>query len=149
MREPCDRKAYGQRKRAIAKQFGVSLKTIERKVKDWEEKGIAAFTETDRVDKGKTRVSDYWQEFVLNQYKQGTKEGKRRTRRQVAIQVETRDDELFEKELKQKKTELIESWAGLPYKERKEARHQERLRLIDSGEIDNFEYRKGSLQYLC
>ena len=142
LREPCDRKTYGQRKRAIAKQFGVSLKTIERKVKDWEEKGIAAFTETDRVDKGKTRVSDYWQEFVLAQYKQGTKDGKRRTRRQVANQVETRDDELFEKELKQRRPELIESWARLPYKERKEARHQEKLRLMDSGEIANFEYRK-------
>ena len=142
LREPCDRKTYGHRKREIAEQFGVSLKTIERKVKDWEEKGIAAFAETERVDKGKTRVSDYWQEFVLNQYKQGIKDGKRRTRRQVANQVETRDDELFEKELKQRRPGLIESWARLPYKERKEARHQEKLRLIDSGEIDHFEYRK-------
>jgi putative transposase len=49
---------------------------------------------------------------------------------------------LFEKELKQRRPELIESWARLPYKERKEARHQEKLRLIDSGEIDRFEYRK-------
>jgi len=142
LREPCDRKTYGQRKREIAEQFSVSLKTIERKVKDWEEKGIAAFTETERVDKGKTRVSDYWQELVLDQYKQGTKDGKRRTRRQVANQVETRDDELFEKELRQRRPELIESWARLPYKERKEARHQEKLRLIDSGEINHFEYRK-------
>jgi putative transposase len=40
LREPCDRKTYGQKKRAIAEQFNVSLKTIERKVKDWEERAL-------------------------------------------------------------------------------------------------------------
>lgn len=65
LREPCDRKIYGQKKREIAKCLGVSLKTIERKVKNWEEKGIAAFTKSESANKGKTRASDYWQEFVL------------------------------------------------------------------------------------
>lgn len=142
LRQPCDRKTYGQRKRAIADRFGVSLKTIERKVKAWEEKGILAFVETERADKDKTRISKYWQEFVLKTYQEGAKGGKRRTRRQTANMVEARDDELFEKELKQQRPDLIEKWSTSPYKERKKARHQEKLRLIDSGEIHKFEYRK-------
>jgi putative transposase len=142
LRQPCDRKTYGQRKREIADRFGVSLKTIERKVKAWEEKGIDAFVETERADKNRTRVSKYWQEFVLKTHKEGTKGGKRKTRRQTANMVETHDDELFEKELKQQRSDLIEKWSRLPYKERKEARHREKLRLIDSGEIQKFEYRQ-------
>jgi len=142
LRQPCDRKTYGQRKREIANRLGVCLKTIERKVADWEKDGIAAFVETERADKDKTRASKYWQEFVLKTYKEGTKNGKRRTRRQTAKAVDAHDDELFEKELKQKRPDLIEKWSKLPYKERKESRHHEKLRLIDSGEIQKFEYRK-------
>ncbi|NJR52574.1 MAG: hypothetical protein HC780_26385 [Leptolyngbyaceae cyanobacterium CSU_1_3] len=142
LRQPCDRKTYGQRKRAIADRFGVSLKTIERKVKAWEEKGILAFVETERADKDKTRISKYWQEFVYKTYKEGIKGGKRKTRRQTASAVETRDDELFEKELNQQRPDLIKKWSTLPYRERKKARHQEKLRLIDSGEIHKFEYRR-------
>ncbi|GET43921.1 helix-turn-helix domain-containing protein [Microseira wollei] len=36
---PCDRITYGQRQREAAERLGVSVRTVRRLVKKWEEKG--------------------------------------------------------------------------------------------------------------
>lgn len=57
--EPCDHITYGQRQREAAQKLGVSVRTVRRLVKKWEEQGLEALTQTNRTDKGKHRIE--WQ----------------------------------------------------------------------------------------
>ena len=93
---PCDRITYGQRQREAAQKLGVSVRTVRRLVKKWEEKGLEALTQTTRTDKGKHRIDREWQEFIIKTYKQGNKGSKRITPKQVAVRVQARAAQLGE-----------------------------------------------------
>ncbi|MBD2665615.1 integrase, catalytic region [Richelia sinica FACHB-800] len=95
--EPCDRKTYGERKRTVADKLGRSLRTVQRRVKQWEEEGLAALRTTQRADKGKHRIDSQWQKFIINTYKEGNKGSKRITPQQVAIRVKAKAAELGDK----------------------------------------------------
>jgi putative transposase len=86
--EPCDRATYGQRLQDAAKKLGKSVRTVQRLVKKWEQDGLAGLTPTHRADKGQHRISQYWQEFIIDTYKKGNQGSKRMTRKQVAKRVE-------------------------------------------------------------
>lgn len=94
--EPCDRITYGQRQREAAEKLGVSVRTVRRLVKKWEEKGLEALTQTNRTDKGKHRIDQQWQEFIIKTYKEGNKGSKRITPKQVAVRVQARAAQLGE-----------------------------------------------------
>ena len=91
--EPCDRKTYGIRKREAAKKLGVTLRSIERLLKKHQEQGLVGLTTT-RSDKGKLRISEDWQEFILETYKEGNKGSKRMLRNQVFLRVKGRAKQL-------------------------------------------------------
>lgn len=90
----CDRKTYGQKLREAADKLGKSVRSVQRLVKNYEEKGLFAITNTERSDKGSYRISSEWQQFIINTYKQGNKGSRRMTPAQVAIRVEGRAKEL-------------------------------------------------------
>ena len=92
--EPCDRATYGQRQREAAEKLGKSVRTVRRLVKQWEKEGIKALTGTTRADKGKHRIDEDWQQFIIKTYKEGNKGSKRITPNQVALRVKARADEL-------------------------------------------------------
>jgi putative transposase len=92
--EPCDRITYGQRQREAAEKLGVSVRTVRRLVKKWEEKGLEALTQTARTDKGKHRIDREWQEFIIKTYKEGNKGSKRITPQQVSVRVAAKAAEL-------------------------------------------------------
>ena len=94
--EPCDRITYGQRQREAAQKLGVSVRTVRRLVKKWEEKGLEALTQKTRTDKGKHRIDEEWQEFIIKTYKEGNKGSKRITPKQVAVRVQARAAQLGE-----------------------------------------------------
>jgi putative transposase len=96
--EPCDRKTYGERQREAAAKLGKSVRTIRRLVKKWENEGLAALQIKTRADKGKHRIDEDWQKFIINTYKEGNKGSKRITPKQVAIRVQVKASELGEKE---------------------------------------------------
>ncbi len=77
-----------------AQKLGKSVRTVRRLVDKWEQEGLAGLVQNQRVDKGKHRVDENWQEFVLKTYKEGNKGGKRMTRQQVFIRVKARAEEL-------------------------------------------------------
>ena len=91
--EPCDRKTYGIRKREAAKKLGVTLRSIERLLKKHQEQLLVGLTKT-RSDKGKYRISEDWQEFILETYKEGNKGSKRMLRNQVFLRVKGRAKQL-------------------------------------------------------
>ncbi|PSB32837.1 Mu transposase C-terminal domain-containing protein [Chlorogloea sp. CCALA 695] len=92
--EPCDRITYGQRQREAAAKLGKSVRTIRRLVKKWEAEGLNALQATQRTDKGKHRIDQKWQEFIIKTYKEGNKGSKRITPQQVAVRVAAKAAEL-------------------------------------------------------
>ena len=89
-----DRTTYTQNLQEAAEKLGKSVRTIRRLVEKWEQEGLAGIVQNQRADKGKHRVDENWQEFVLKIYKEGNKGGKRMTRQQVFIRAKARADEL-------------------------------------------------------
>ncbi|PAX60375.1 Mu transposase C-terminal domain-containing protein [Brunnivagina elsteri] len=89
-----DRATYTQRLQEAAEKLGKSVRTIRRLVDKWEQEGLVGLVQNQRADKGKHRVDENWQEFVLKTYKEGNKGGKRMTRQQVFIRAKARADEL-------------------------------------------------------
>ncbi|MEH2413298.1 Mu transposase C-terminal domain-containing protein [Nostoc sp.] len=92
--EPCDRTTYGQKLREAAEKLNVSLRTVQRLVKNWEQDGLVGFTQTGRADKGKHRIGEFWEKFITKTYNEGNKGSKRMTPKQVALRVEAKAREL-------------------------------------------------------
>ena len=59
---------------------------------------MAALTPTERGDKGKHRISQQWQDFIIKTYREGNKGSKRISRKQVALRVEAKAKELGEED---------------------------------------------------
>ncbi len=96
--EPCDRQTYGEHLREGADKLGVSVRTVQRLFKQYQEQGLAALVSTDRTDKGKHRISDFWQNFIVKTYQQGNKGSKRMTPKQVALKVQAKALEIEDKQ---------------------------------------------------
>ncbi|WP_193198647.1 Mu transposase C-terminal domain-containing protein [Nostoc sp. MG11] len=89
-----DRTTYTQKLKEAAEKLGKSVRTVRRLVDKWEHEGLAGLVQNQRVDKGKHRVDEDWQKFVLKTYKDGNEGSKRMTRQQVFIKAKARADEL-------------------------------------------------------
>jgi len=96
--EPCDRSSYGQRLKDAANKLGKSVRTVQRLVQKWEAEGLLALTGAERADKGKHRIPQQWQDFIIKTYREGNKGSKRMSRKQVALRVEARAKELGEED---------------------------------------------------
>ncbi|ELS02928.1 Mu transposase/integrase [Xenococcus sp. PCC 7305] len=94
--EPCDRVTYGERLRAGAQKLGISVRSVQRLFKKYQEQGITALVSTSRADKGNHRISQFWQDFILKTYKQGNKGSKRMSPKQVALRVQAKAIEVRE-----------------------------------------------------
>jgi len=71
--EKSDRTTYGQKLKEAAEKLGVSVRTVQRLVKKWEQDGVVGFTQTGRADKGKHRIGEFWENFILKTYREGNK----------------------------------------------------------------------------
>lgn len=94
--EPCSREEYGIRLRAGADKLGVSVRTVQRLVKKWQENGLAALAQPHRADKGQHRVGSTWESFIIKTFDEGNKGGRRMNAKQVAVRVFARAQELGE-----------------------------------------------------
>ncbi|MGB3204462.1 MAG: hypothetical protein WBB28_05690 [Crinalium sp.] len=56
-------------------------------MKKYQEQGLTALTSTSRADKGRHRIKEFWQKFILETYQEGNKGSKRMTPKQVALKV--------------------------------------------------------------
>ena len=79
--ESCDRQTYGERLKDAAKKLGKSVRTVQRLVQKWEGEGLLALIAKDRADKGKHRISEEWQDFIIKTYREGNKGSKRMSRK--------------------------------------------------------------------
>ncbi len=92
--EPCDRITYGQKLQEAAGNLGVSVRTVQRLVKKWEQDGVAGLIQSSRADKGKHRIGEFWENFILKTYREGNKSSKRMTPKQVALRVQAKAHEI-------------------------------------------------------
>nr|WP_290225440.1 Mu transposase C-terminal domain-containing protein [Trichocoleus desertorum] len=92
--EPCDRATYGHKLRDAAENLGVSVRSVQRLVKRWEQEGLAGITKDSRGDKGQHRIGDFWENFIIKTYKEGNKGSKRMTPKQVAIRIQAKAREI-------------------------------------------------------
>ncbi len=92
--EPCAREQYGHKLRDAAKELGVSVRTVQRLFKRYQEEGLSALVSQERRDKGKHRVSEDWVKFIVSTYQQGNKGSKRMNPKQVALKVQAKAFEI-------------------------------------------------------
>ncbi|XHX78383.1 MAG: Mu transposase C-terminal domain-containing protein [Stenomitos frigidus ULC029] len=92
--EPCDRATYGQKLRDAAEKLGVSMRSVQRLVKRWEQEGLAGIAQDARADKGSYRIGDFWEGFIIKTYKEGNKGSKCMTPKQVAVRVQAKAREI-------------------------------------------------------
>ena len=95
--EKCDRKTYSKKLKKAAKKLGKSKRTVQRLVQRWEAEGIAGLKSTERNDKGQHRISQEWQDFIVNTFREGNKGSRKMSRKQVAVRVKVKAKELGEK----------------------------------------------------
>ena len=104
--EPCDRATYGERLRSGAKKLDISVRSLQRLFKKYQEQGLTALVSTNRADKGNYRISEFWQDFILKTYKQGNKGSRRMSPKQVALRVQAKASEIGDRKPPSYKTVL-------------------------------------------
>lgn len=72
--ESPNRTIKSQRKQAIASTLSLSTRQVERLLKQYDEDRLSETSGLQRSDKGKYRVSDYWQEFIKTTYEKSLKD---------------------------------------------------------------------------
>lgn len=92
--EPCDRWTYGERLKAGAQRLGISVRSVQRLFKRYQDEGIGTLTSANRKDKGYHRIGEDWSDFILKTYKKGNEGSRRMTPKQVALRVQVRAVEL-------------------------------------------------------
>jgi len=88
--EPCDRSTYGQKLREGAERLGLSVRSVQRLFKKYQEEGLTALVSTSRTDKGGHRIGEFWQNFIVKTYQEGNKGSKRMNPKQVALKVQAK-----------------------------------------------------------
>src|SRR6476620_707537 len=66
--ESPNRSIKSQRKQVVADTLGVSIRQVERLLKQYDADELTETAGLERSDKGRHRVSEYWQEFITTTY---------------------------------------------------------------------------------
>jgi len=85
---------YAKVQRQAAKKLGLSVRSLRRLVRSWQQHGIAGLTRQSRSDQGTSKQSKDWRDFILKTYRDGNRGSRRMTPAQVALRVRARAQEL-------------------------------------------------------
>lgn len=87
-------KRYAKVQQQAAQNLGMSVRSLRRLVRSWQELGISGLTRQIRSDQGTTKTSHQWHEFIVKTYKEGNRGSRRMSPAQVAVRVKVRAQEL-------------------------------------------------------
>lgn len=87
---------YGAEQARVAQELGLSLRSLFRLQRQYEEAGLAGIKRQGRSDEGHFRVSEFWQAFIVNRYREGNRGQRATSRAQVAKLVKSHAVELGE-----------------------------------------------------
>lgn len=85
---------YGKVQYQAAQTLGVSVRSVQRLVKAWQEEGIAGLSKKPRSDTGRVKISSEWEKFIVKTYREGNRGSCQMSPAQVFIRVKVRAQEL-------------------------------------------------------
>lgn len=83
-------KRYAKVQQQAAQRLGISVRSLRRLVKAWQEQGIAGLSRQTRSDQGSIKTSREWQDFIVKTYREGNRGSQSMSPAQVATQVRSR-----------------------------------------------------------
>lgn len=89
-----DKETYRERERAGAKRLNMSVSSIQRLVRAWKKEGVAGLSWRERSDRGQSRISKDWQDYIVKTYRDGNRGSRSMSPAQVAVRVKVRAQEL-------------------------------------------------------
>jgi putative transposase len=89
-----DQPDYMKRQRAVAQKLGISDRSVRRLLRQLREEGVAEVVRRVRSDRGAARISEDWQKFIVQTYKEGNRGSRSLSPAQVAVRVKVRAQEL-------------------------------------------------------
>jgi len=93
--EPCpSKREYGQRIREEAQKLGVSVRTMQRYISAWHDKGLIGLQDDVRSDKGKSRMNKELEELAIKLFKNRNRNGRRLNRLDIVKRVQQKAIEL-------------------------------------------------------
>lgn len=75
---------YREKQKRAASELGMTLRSLRRLQRQYQESGIAGLQRQVRSDQGQVKVSAYWQSFIIKTYRDGNKGQRQTSRSQVA-----------------------------------------------------------------
>lgn len=93
-------KHYDKVQQQAAQRLGISVRSLRRWVKSWQEYGIVGLSRQMRSDQGAIEISLDEQKFIIKTYRSGNCGSKRMSRAQVAVRVRMRAQELWDKTIR-------------------------------------------------
>jgi len=87
-------KRYAKVQQQAAQSLRISVPSLRRLVKAWQEQGIAGLSRQIRSDQGSVKTSQEWQDFIVRTYREGNRGSLRMNPAQVAVRVKARAQEL-------------------------------------------------------
>ncbi|HEY9908586.1 MAG TPA: Mu transposase C-terminal domain-containing protein [Thermosynechococcaceae cyanobacterium] len=85
---------YGKRQRAVAQKLGMTDRNVRRLLRQLREEGVESVVRRVRSDRGGTRISEDWQKFIVQTYKDGNRGSRSLSPAQVAVRVKVRAQKL-------------------------------------------------------
>jgi putative transposase len=93
--EPCSsKKEYGQRLREEAERLGVSVRTMQRYISAWRDKGLVGLQDDVRADKGQSRMGEELEALAIKLFKNRNRNGRRLNRLDIVKRVQQKAAEL-------------------------------------------------------
>lgn len=83
-------KSYGKVQVRLAKELGISIRSLQRLVKRWRDGGLAGLKKQVRSDCGEVKLTQDWKEFVIKTYREGNRGSRSLSRAQVWLRVKAR-----------------------------------------------------------
>ena len=96
--------AYRVEAERAASELNLSIRSLKRLLRQYREKGIEGLKRQVRSDDGQRKVSEDWQQYIVNAYRKGNRGMQQTSRAQIALQVESRAAELGEREYPSRRT---------------------------------------------
>jgi putative transposase len=85
---------YAKVQRQAAKKLGLSVRSLRRLMRSWQQQGMAGLTRQSRSDQGTSKQSQDWRDFILKTYRDGNRGSRSMSPAQVALRVRARAQEL-------------------------------------------------------
>lgn len=87
------REGYGKVQEEIAKELGVTVRSVQRLVKRWREGGVGGLRRRGRSDRGERKISGEWEGFIVKTYRDGNRGSRKMSPAQVWVRVQVRAKE--------------------------------------------------------